>query len=66
MTAEPIRPDGDPYGPEAHAPTGLLDVLSVSAMVVDAEGRIVFWTPRRRSCSATPLRRPSAGTRHGC
>lgn len=46
MTAEPIRPDGDPYGPEAHAPTGLLDVLSVSAMVVDAEGRIVFWTPQ--------------------
>ncbi|MFH9550539.1 SpoIIE family protein phosphatase [Streptomyces sp. NPDC051445] len=46
MTAEPIRPDGDPYGPVAHAPTGLLDVLSVSALVVDAEGRIVFWTPQ--------------------
>ncbi|MDQ0963587.1 PAS domain S-box-containing protein [Streptomyces sp. B4I13] len=46
MTAEPIRSDGTAYGREAPPPTGLLDVLSVSAMVVDAEGRIVFWTPQ--------------------
>ncbi|MET7655758.1 MULTISPECIES: SpoIIE family protein phosphatase [unclassified Streptomyces] len=46
MTAEPIRPNGDAYRSEARAPTGLLDVLSVSAMVVDADGRIVFWTPQ--------------------
>ncbi|MRT44461.1 PAS sensor protein, partial [Xylella fastidiosa subsp. multiplex] len=26
--------------------TGLLDVLSVSAVVLDTDGRIVFWTPQ--------------------
>ncbi|MFD9430807.1 SpoIIE family protein phosphatase [Streptomyces sp. NPDC060002] len=46
MTAEPIRSGGDAYGPDTSAPTGLLDVLSVSAMVVDIDGRIVFWTPQ--------------------
>ncbi|MER6957232.1 MULTISPECIES: SpoIIE family protein phosphatase [unclassified Streptomyces] len=46
MTAEPIRSEGDPYRPEAPPPTGLLDMLSVAAMVVDADGRIVFWTPQ--------------------
>ncbi|MDQ0579430.1 SpoIIE family protein phosphatase [Streptomyces rishiriensis] len=46
MTAEPIRSGGDPYRPETPAPTGLLDVLSVSAMVIDIDGRIVFWTPQ--------------------
>ncbi|MER5430081.1 SpoIIE family protein phosphatase [Streptomyces sp. NPDC002588] len=46
MTAEPFRSDGDAYGPETPPPTGLLDVLSVSALVLDADGRIVFWTPQ--------------------
>ncbi|MGW1780481.1 SpoIIE family protein phosphatase [Streptomyces sp. NPDC002143] len=46
MTAEPIRSAGDPYRPGAPPPTGLLDMLSVAAMVVDADGRIVFWTPQ--------------------
>ncbi|MEU5275807.1 SpoIIE family protein phosphatase [Streptomyces asoensis] len=46
MTAEPILPDGSAYRPDTLPPTGLLDVLSVSAMVVDADGRIVFWTPQ--------------------
>ncbi|MDR6975037.1 PAS domain S-box-containing protein [Streptomyces sp. 3330] len=46
MTAEPMRSGGDGYGPDTSAPTGLLDVLSVSAMVVDIDGRIVFWTPQ--------------------
>ncbi|MEU3613269.1 SpoIIE family protein phosphatase [Streptomyces sp. NPDC006872] len=46
MTAEPIRSEGDPYRPEAPPSTGLLDMLSVAAMVVDADGRIVFWTPQ--------------------
>ncbi|MER6411150.1 SpoIIE family protein phosphatase [Streptomyces humidus] len=46
MTSDPVRSDGDPYRPETPPPTGLLDVLSVSAMVVDADGRIVFWTPQ--------------------
>ncbi|MEU4088364.1 SpoIIE family protein phosphatase [Streptomyces aureus] len=27
-------------------PTGLLDVLRVGALVLDADGRIVFWTPQ--------------------
>ncbi|MGW0707352.1 SpoIIE family protein phosphatase [Streptomyces sp. NPDC002643] len=31
---------------ETPPPTGLLDVLSVAAMVVDSSGRIVFWTPQ--------------------
>ncbi|MGW7467023.1 SpoIIE family protein phosphatase [Streptomyces xantholiticus] len=46
MTAESFRSDGDEYSPEPPPPTGLLDVLSVAAVVVDADGRIVFWTPQ--------------------
>ncbi|MEU9308353.1 SpoIIE family protein phosphatase [Streptomyces sp. NPDC048256] len=46
MTAEPIRSGGDRYDAEKPARTGLLDVLSVSAMVIDIDGRIVFWTPQ--------------------
>ncbi|MFI1925890.1 MULTISPECIES: SpoIIE family protein phosphatase [unclassified Streptomyces] len=46
MTAEPIRSGGDRYDAETPARTGLLDVLSVSAMVIDIDGRIVFWTPQ--------------------
>ncbi|WP_230196576.1 SpoIIE family protein phosphatase [Streptomyces coriariae] len=46
MTAEPIRSGGDRYDAEQPARTGLLDVLSVSAMVIDIDGRIVFWTPQ--------------------
>jgi PAS domain S-box-containing protein len=36
----------DLYGSGPPPPTGLLDVLSVAAMVLDADGRIVFWTPQ--------------------
>ncbi|OQR62880.1 PAS sensor protein [Streptomyces maremycinicus] len=46
MTAEPIGSDGDAYHPDTPAPTGLLDVLSVSALVIDIDGRIVFWSPQ--------------------
>ncbi|MBX9393894.1 SpoIIE family protein phosphatase [Streptomyces sp. TRM72054] len=46
MTAESFQPDGDDYDAETPRPTGLLDVLSVAAVVVDADGRIVFWTPQ--------------------
>ncbi|MCL8013311.1 SpoIIE family protein phosphatase [Streptomyces sp. AS02] len=48
MTAESesYEPDGGAYGPQPPRPTGLLDVLSVAAVVVDAAGRIVFWTPQ--------------------
>ncbi|MEV1082413.1 SpoIIE family protein phosphatase [Streptomyces sp. NPDC050211] len=46
MTADSFPSDGDEYRPEPPRPTGLLDVLSVAAVVVDADGRIVFWTPQ--------------------
>ncbi|MEV0182129.1 SpoIIE family protein phosphatase [Streptomyces sp. NPDC050625] len=46
MTAESFKPDNDVSGPQTVRPTGLLDVLSVAAIVLDTEGRIVFWTPQ--------------------
>jgi PAS domain S-box-containing protein len=46
MTAESFESNGDEYSAEPPRPTGLLDVLSVAAVVVDADGRIVFWTPQ--------------------
>ncbi|MGD1223090.1 MULTISPECIES: SpoIIE family protein phosphatase [Streptomyces] len=47
MTAESRQPIlGDGAGPVPPRPTGLLDVLSVAAVVLDASGRIVFWTPQ--------------------
>ncbi|MEU6404316.1 SpoIIE family protein phosphatase [Streptomyces sp. NPDC046985] len=51
-------PDGHDAGPDGHdeepdgftgpslPPGGLLDLLSVSAVVLNAEGRIVFWSPQ--------------------
>ncbi|MEV5315861.1 SpoIIE family protein phosphatase [Streptomyces sp. NPDC052610] len=47
MTAESFPPSkGDLYGSESSGRTTLLDVLSVAALVLDTEGRIVFWTPQ--------------------
>jgi PAS domain S-box-containing protein len=46
MTADSSQSDSAGYEPGTSRPTGLLDVLSVAAMVLDAEGRIVFWTPQ--------------------
>ncbi|MBZ9640424.1 SpoIIE family protein phosphatase [Streptomyces sp. PSKA30] len=46
MKAESFQSRSDGYGPEQPRPTGLLDVLSVAAVVLDADGRIVFWTPQ--------------------
>ncbi|UYQ66224.1 SpoIIE family protein phosphatase [Streptomyces peucetius] len=46
MAAESFPSNGDEYDPEPPRPTGLLDVLSVAAVVVDADGRLVFWTPQ--------------------
>ncbi|MGW5658068.1 SpoIIE family protein phosphatase [Streptomyces humi] len=34
------------YGAGGPRPTGLLDVLSVAAVALDTQGRIVFWTPQ--------------------
>ncbi|GGZ02380.1 hypothetical protein GCM10010300_52920 [Streptomyces olivaceoviridis] len=46
MTAESFPPDDDPYDAEPPRRTSLLDVLSVAALVLDTDGRIVFWTPQ--------------------
>lgn len=46
MTAESFQLSGDMSGPEPSRPIGLLDVLSVAAVVLDTDGRIVFWTPQ--------------------
>ncbi|MEU9139583.1 SpoIIE family protein phosphatase [Streptomyces sp. NPDC048404] len=48
MTAESTQSDsaGGPEQPARSRPTGLLDVLNVGALVLDADGRIVFWTPQ--------------------
>ncbi|MEV7320597.1 SpoIIE family protein phosphatase [Streptomyces sp. NPDC093970] len=42
----PDRSGGDEYSPGGTRPTGLLDVLSVAAVALDSQGRIVFWTPQ--------------------
>ncbi|MGW1844073.1 SpoIIE family protein phosphatase [Streptomyces sp. NPDC001966] len=44
--SEPSRARSGPAGPAPSAPGGLLDVLSVAAVVLDAEGRIVLWSPQ--------------------
>jgi PAS domain S-box-containing protein len=41
MTTESFHVDGDQSGA-----TGLLDLLSVAAVVLDSDGRIVFWSPQ--------------------
>ncbi|MGW0144308.1 SpoIIE family protein phosphatase [Streptomyces sp. NPDC003333] len=46
MTAGSRESDAGGPGAEPPRPTGLLDVLSVAAVVLDADGRIVFWTPQ--------------------
>ncbi|MFF2365449.1 SpoIIE family protein phosphatase [Streptomyces sp. NPDC058122] len=47
MTAESTQSDSAASrAPESTRPTGLLDVLNVGALVLDVDGRIVFWTPQ--------------------
>ncbi|MFC3571853.1 SpoIIE family protein phosphatase [Streptomyces yaanensis] len=46
MTAETFQPNGDQPGPGEPRSTGLLDMLSVAAVVLDTGGRIVFWSPQ--------------------
>jgi len=46
MTAESVQPSDDEWSSEPPRPIGLLDVLSVAAVVLDSDGRIVFWTPQ--------------------
>lgn len=44
-TGSPVAGDDGPV-PGAVRPSGLLDVLGVASVVLDAEGRIVLWSPQ--------------------
>jgi PAS domain S-box-containing protein len=46
MQAESFQADGDQPGPGQPRAAGLLDMLSVAAVVLDAGGRIVLWSPQ--------------------
>jgi PAS domain S-box-containing protein len=46
MTAGSFRADGRRQGAAQYQPRGLLEVLSVAAVVLDSGGRIVFWSPQ--------------------
>ncbi len=46
MAAESFPSEGAEFGADPPRPIGLLDVLSVAAVVVDSNGRVVFWTPQ--------------------
>ncbi|WP_217555853.1 SpoIIE family protein phosphatase [Streptomyces sp. GbtcB6] len=45
MAMDSLR-SGDADGPGRPRTTSLLDVLSVAAVALDSQGRIVFWTPQ--------------------
>ncbi|MFI5521019.1 SpoIIE family protein phosphatase [Streptomyces platensis] len=45
-TAGPFGPPGDQPPPGAPQRSGLLDLLSVAAVLLDGEGRIVLWSPQ--------------------
>ncbi|MET9801751.1 SpoIIE family protein phosphatase [Streptomyces sp. NPDC006368] len=52
MGAEGFPPDPAPAGGVEVGPSargGLLDVLGVAAVVMDADGRIVFWSPQAQA-----------------
>ncbi|MFF7974217.1 SpoIIE family protein phosphatase [Streptomyces sp. NPDC007905] len=46
MAVDSLHAGDDDSDPERPRPTGLLDVLSVAAVALDTNGRIVFWTPQ--------------------
>lgn len=46
MTSESFQANGDQPDTGPSQARGLLDVLSVAAVVLDAGGRIVFWSPQ--------------------
>ncbi|CAM5265048.1 Magnesium or manganese-dependent protein phosphatase OS=Streptomyces glaucescens OX=1907 GN=SGLAU_03200 PE=4 SV=1 [Streptomyces glaucescens] len=54
--AGPDREAGRPGGPDrgAERPSGLLDVLGVASVVLDAEGRIVLWSPQAEELFGYP------------
>ncbi|MFD8656359.1 PAS domain-containing protein, partial [Streptomyces mirabilis] len=45
-TADPFGAEGDQPGSGPRQPRELLDLLSVAAVLLDAEGRIVLWSPQ--------------------
>ncbi|WP_055491139.1 SpoIIE family protein phosphatase [Streptomyces sp. TP-A0356] len=45
-TADSSGPGGRPVAAPAAPPSGLLDLLNVAAVVLDANGRVVFWSPQ--------------------
>ncbi|MFI9722804.1 SpoIIE family protein phosphatase [Streptomyces sp. NPDC052396] len=45
-TTDAARPGPDPAEGGSYAPGGLLDVLSVAAVLLDQDGRIVLWSPQ--------------------
>ena len=52
MVTEGFESDLGPAGRaelSGSPPGGLLDVLGVAAIVLDAEGRIVFWSPQAQA-----------------
>ncbi|MBW8706258.1 Phosphoserine phosphatase RsbU [Streptomyces sp. MBT84] len=46
MTDESFQGDEERTGPGTPRQSGLLDMLSVGAVVLDSSGRIVFWSPQ--------------------
>ncbi|MFE2070583.1 SpoIIE family protein phosphatase [Streptomyces sp. NPDC059467] len=53
-SGDPYGPGRPEYGPGLPRPTGLLDVLSVAAVALDSQGRIVFWTPQAEDLFGYP------------
>jgi PAS domain S-box-containing protein len=46
MSTKSFQAESEQPSPERPRPMGLLDVLSVAAVVLDTDGRIVFWSPQ--------------------
>ncbi|MEV6837804.1 SpoIIE family protein phosphatase [Streptomyces sp. NPDC051133] len=46
MAVDSFEAGHEEHRPASARPTGLLDVLSVAAVALDTQGRIVFWTPQ--------------------
>lgn len=70
MDTEGFQADLGPSEGRASAgpppPRGLLDVLAVAAVVLDASGRIVLWSPQAEQLLGYTPGRHSASTRPGC
>jgi len=54
MTVESFEADDQRHAPGPPRPTGLLDTLSIAAVVLDSDGRIVFWSPQAQDLFGYP------------